>query len=182
MSALNKQNQRLHAKKLLSQFTDNEISLKSEKIYHTLIKLLDKLTIPKNLIGVYVPIKGEVDLFNSHDWSGFKLCIPQTEEGLKMNFYSCEAKKMKSLNYSDKFSLNEELVTPKTIIIPGLGFDKSLNRLGRGKGFYDRYLDDEIIKIGVCFEKQILESIEINEYDIKMNYIITENTVYKGNK
>lgn len=179
---MSKQNQRLHVKELLSNLTDEDLRLKSQKIYHILIELLAKLDIPENLIGVYVPIKGEVDLFSAHEWSNFNMCIPHIEDSFKMSFYSCEASEIGSLSYKDNFSLKGDLVTPKIIIVPGLGFDKDLNRLGRGKGYYDRYLSDEVIKIGVCFNEQVLEKIEVEKNDIKMNYIITENTIFKGNK
>lgn len=59
-------------------------------------------------------------------------------------------------------------------IIPGMAFDKSNNRLGRGKGYYDRFLRSApyIYRIGVCFDFQKLESIPTDIYDIKMNEVL----------
>ena len=66
------------------------------------------------------------------------------------------------------------------IIVPGVAFDVNLNRLGFGKGYYDKYLSDKnIYKIGICFEEQMVSVLPIDNYDIKMNLIITENRVYK---
>lgn len=66
------------------------------------------------------------------------------------------------------------------IIVPGLGFDNKLNRLGFGMGYYDNFLSQEdIYKIGLCFDEQIVDSIPTESHDIKMNMIITKNRVYK---
>ncbi len=60
------------------------------------------------------------------------------------------------------------------IIVPGVAFDKSLNRLGRGKAYYDKLLKNtKALKIGVCFDFQMLESVPVDEYDVKMDLIIT---------
>ena len=59
-------------------------------------------------------------------------------------------------------------------IIPGMAFDESHNRLGRGKGYYDRFLQKipQVYKIGICFPFQLVEEIPTEETDIKMNAIM----------
>lgn len=59
-------------------------------------------------------------------------------------------------------------------IIPGMSFDSNNNRLGRGKGYYDRFLArvPHIYKIGICFGFQKLETIPAYDNDIKMNLVI----------
>ena len=59
-------------------------------------------------------------------------------------------------------------------IIPGMSFDGKGNRLGRGKGYYDRFLKKvpDMYKIGICFDFQKEESIPTEDTDIKMNEII----------
>ena len=66
-------------------------------------------------------------------------------------------------------------------IVPMVGFDENCNRMGRGKGYYDRYLSScpDTIKIGVAFECQKLEEVLTDEHDIKMDYIITETNIYQ---
>ena len=60
------------------------------------------------------------------------------------------------------------------IIVPGLLFDKSFNRLGYGGGYYDRFLNaKKIYKIGVCYQELQIESLEVLDYDIKMDEVIT---------
>lgn len=66
------------------------------------------------------------------------------------------------------------------IIVPGVAFDTQGNRLGYGKGYYDRFLPhlrDEILKAGICFDCQIVDSIQADEYDYKMSMVITESGV-----
>ena len=79
---------------------------------------------------------------------------------------------------------NKNLVYDKKIdlvIVPGLCFDKKMNRIGYGKGYYDAFLIDKAVcKVGVCFSHQILDSIPINDYDIKMELIINEKNILKN--
>lgn len=62
----------------------------------------------------------------------------------------------------------------ETIIVPGVSFDKNGNRLGRGKGYYDRFLSQvpNAYKIGLCFDFQIMDDIPAETTDIKMNEVI----------
>ena len=68
-------------------------------------------------------------------------------------------------------------------VIPGLGFDKDLNRLGYGKGFFDRFLrllPEEVKKIALCFDVQVIGNIPVSEYDIKIDLLITESRTYRS--
>jgi 5-formyltetrahydrofolate cyclo-ligase len=70
--------------------------------------------------------------------------------------------------------LFEQIDKIDLIIVPGVAFDKSLNRLGRGKAYYDKLLkNSKALKIGVCFDFQMLESVPVDKYDVKMDLIIT---------
>lgn len=60
-------------------------------------------------------------------------------------------------------------------LCPGLGFDRAGARIGRGRGFYDRILAKarpDAVKLGVCFGFQLVEKIDIEEHDIRMNGMI----------
>lgn len=60
------------------------------------------------------------------------------------------------------------------IIVPGIAFDRNGNRLGRGKGFYDRLLaSTKATKIGVGYEFQIVEEIPVEQHDVSMDYVIS---------
>lgn len=62
------------------------------------------------------------------------------------------------------------------IIVPGVAFDRKMGRLGRGRGYYDRFLSlVSAPKMGICFEFQLLDTIPVDTNDIKMDYIVSEN-------
>lgn len=62
------------------------------------------------------------------------------------------------------------------IIVPGIAFDRKMNRLGRGRGFYDRFLPNiPAPKMGICFDFQLFDNIPAGANDIRMNYIVSEN-------
>lgn len=68
------------------------------------------------------------------------------------------------------------------VFIPLLAFDANGNRVGYGKGFYDRFLNNcksDIIKIGLSFFEAEKEIHCVNNYDIKLSFCVTPNTIYK---
>ena len=67
------------------------------------------------------------------------------------------------------------------IIVPGVSFDKKYNRIGFGKGYYDRILAkkrNDVKAIAVAYEFQVSDEIPNEEHDIKMDMIITEENIY----
>jgi 5-formyltetrahydrofolate cyclo-ligase len=63
------------------------------------------------------------------------------------------------------------------VLVPGVAFDKRGYRVGYGGGYYDRFfnkLEKSVIKIGLCYEMQILTEVPTDNYDIPIDYIITE--------
>lgn len=60
------------------------------------------------------------------------------------------------------------------IAVPGMSFDAHRNRLGRGKGYYDRFLKqtEQAYKLGICFDFQKLDSIPTDEYDEKVDEVL----------
>lgn len=70
------------------------------------------------------------------------------------------------------------------VIVPGVVFDKNLNRIGFGKGYYDRVLNNmrsDAVKLAVAHEFQVLESIPSEEHDVKMDMVITEKNEWFKN-
>ncbi len=67
------------------------------------------------------------------------------------------------------------------VLVPGLAFDRHGGRMGFGKGYYDRLLENcKCVKIGLCYDFQILSEIPSEPHDIRMDYIITENEIIKA--
>ena len=64
------------------------------------------------------------------------------------------------------------------IIVPGIAFDERCNRCGFGKGYYDRLLSEsKAVKIGLCYDFQVVDELECDEYDIAMDMVITERRI-----
>lgn len=76
-------------------------------------------------------------------------------------------------------------ITPELFLTPGLAFDRNGNRLGRGKGFFDKFfadctqLDSQNLKkrIGVCFDFQIQPKIPVDQYDLPVSKIVSEKGI-----
>ena len=73
-------------------------------------------------------------------------------------------------------------LVPDVVIIPLLAADMEFNRLGYGKGFYDRFLKDQkFTKIGLVFEDFLLKEIPVEAFDEKLDILVTEKAVYNRN-
>ncbi|MDH6354371.1 5-formyltetrahydrofolate cyclo-ligase [Dysgonomonas sp. PH5-45] len=64
------------------------------------------------------------------------------------------------------------------IVVPGVAFDRRLNRMGRGGGYYDRFLANvKIPKVAVCFDFQIVDGIPLEPHDIAMDMLVSETEI-----
>lgn len=180
---LQKQTLRKKIKELKSQYSLSELLRKSELIFN----LLDQLDEVKkaNTILAYWSLDDEV---YTHNWikSNYKqkkILLPAI---FKNNLLIKPFEGEENMISVPPFGIKEPKSTEITdlsiidiIIVPGVAFDKIGYRLGRGKGYYDRFLTKtKAIKIGICFDFQIVEKVPINQFDIKIDIIITENNIY----
>lgn len=63
------------------------------------------------------------------------------------------------------------------VVVPAVAYDRRGNRLGRGKGFYDRFLKNtKATKVGVGYEFQLVDEVPTEPHDVAMDIIITENS------
>ena len=135
-------------------------------------------------IALFSPIASEPDIEPLWQILPRRFCYPRLAEG-RMEFV--EVEKISDLTTSSwhpqirEHGLAEARVVPPTeitaIIVPGLAFTKGGQRLGRGGGYYDRYLaalPPTTHKIGVCFALQIVDALPIEHHDQKMDVVITE--------
>ena len=93
---------------------------------------------------------------------------------LEVGAYNILEPKQESIEQVDVESID-------LIIVPGVVFDESGNRIGHGKGYYDRLLNASrnIPSIGLAFEFQIVENIKSEQHDEKIDIIITEDRIIK---
>ncbi|HIT90490.1 MAG TPA: 5-formyltetrahydrofolate cyclo-ligase [Candidatus Merdenecus merdavium] len=79
---------------------------------------------------------------------------------------------------------NSLLISPHEIdlaIIPCLSCDRKLNRLGKGGGYYDRYLEHaSFVKAALCRESLLLHKVPVDVWDQKVDMVITEKEIYKS--
>lgn len=62
------------------------------------------------------------------------------------------------------------------IVVPGVAYDRRGNRVGRGKGYYDRLLaDSRARKVGVAYDFQLVDEIDTDPHDVSVDVVITEN-------
>lgn len=133
-----------------------------------------------NKIGFYFSMNGEPDLSDLMIMSKWCILVPKLKRE-KMYFVRHEAgspiEKSSLANLIQPTNDNELEVN--IVVIPALAFDINGYRLGFGRGYYDKYLSDkkEVIKIGVCFHKDLCEELPHLPHDVKMDYIITEKTI-----
>ena len=140
-------------------------------------------------ILTYVSCRSEVitdDLILAALKDGKKVGVPKVEGDI-MNFYYINSLDELEAGY---FGVRE----PKTIkslvsdssgclmIVPGLAFDRNLNRIGYGKGFYDKYFqshkDTPFVKCGIAFDIQLCEKIEADPYDQPLDMLVTDKDIF----
>jgi 5-formyltetrahydrofolate cyclo-ligase len=74
-----------------------------------------------------------------------------------------------------------ELDTIDLAVIPGVAFDKDCNRMGYGAAYYDRFLPQlrsGCLKVGVAFDLQLKDRVPVDEFDFRLDMIITEKMMY----
>jgi len=155
---------------------------KSKNLSLNLLGLLEKLqTIPKNkLVGVYAPMTDEIDWSIAMD-KNYDNCLafPATNESGEMIF---KKSSLAELEVTKQFGVeirtpkkSAPVVMPDILVIPGLGFSKKGERLGRGKGYYDKFLNNfNGIKIGCCFDELLGGKIPVEPHDQLVDYVVTD--------
>lgn len=66
------------------------------------------------------------------------------------------------------------------VVVPAVAYDRNGNRVGRGKGYYDRLLaDTKALKVGVAYGFQLVDSIDAEPHDVRVDVVITDKGVYR---
>ena len=156
--------------------------------FNQIIKLLKKEKITKKIVGGYYPVNFEVDdleLLKRFEKNKFKISLPVIKKNFQMDFYSWSFSDLLRIN---KYGIPEpepkKMIYPDILLIPLVAFDKNLNRLGYGGGYYDRLIariskKKKIIKIGLALSVQKINEVPINKYDKRLDYIVTNKYILK---
>lgn len=126
-------------------------------------------------VGIYYPLNNEMDLLNLIElYPNKNFYLPITNDTLLFAKYSLGDELKKG-----KFKVMEPLTEPidlnllDAIIIPCLAISNDNKRLGYGKGYYDQTLKKyQGFKIGVCPKELSYLDIQMEEYDLKLDYIV----------
>lgn len=178
--------ERMHKQRNSLSF--EEVREKSKKIKDTLFSL--SYIKESNKIMTYVSFKNEVstiDIINELLKMGKEIIVPicDTKDYTLIPSRILSMDEL-SVSYFGIMEPKEPFIRPvdpkdiDVILVPGLAFDRNRNRLGHGKGFYDRFLrgvKDDAIKIALAYDFQILDSIPVEDWDIPMDLIITNKGI-----
>ena len=115
-----------------------------------------------------------------------KILLPITKLYNRMNFVEwqyLDPLKVNEFGMLEPCLKNKSLI-PNLMLVPLLAFDINNNRLGYGKGFYDKFLNKflkkkNIITIGVAFSFQKYNKLPVSNLDVKLDYILTEKGIRK---
>ena len=176
---MNKKELRKEIRNRKQQYTQEELKKLSEPIINRLRhhpKLIEAKT-----IMLYHSLPDEVfthDFVDEMVKTGKKVLLPVVinETEMEIRCYT-GSKDMKISSFNILEPIGELFTDYKNIdflAVPGMSFDTDRNRLGRGKGYYDRFLKQakQAYKLGICFDFQKLESIPTDEYDEKVDAVL----------
>ena len=157
--------------------------------YNLIFRLIRKHFHSKKItIGGYYPSNYEVNILKFIEEASkikFKITLPVIKSSNQMSFKSWA---FKDPLYVNKFGMLEpknskEKIIPDLIMVPLVAFDNHLNRIGYGKGYYDRSLGKirkikkNAISLGIAYSFQKCTQIPVNNNDFRLDYIFTEKGI-----
>jgi 5-formyltetrahydrofolate cyclo-ligase len=144
----------------------------------------------KPSIAGYYPSNFEVnilDLLSQACKKNFKVGLPVIKKDYKIDFKYWIPNEPLYVNNYGILEPKKQNITfkPDIILVPLVAFDRNLNRIGYGKGYYDRALKNlaskkKILTIGMAFSFQEASIIPTNQYDYNLDCILTDrNLIYR---
>lgn len=172
-------------RKMRRALTAEEISAKSAKISDFLFSLdviKDAQTVCTFISAFREP--DTIGIIKKLLSSGKEVVVPITDT--KTNTLSLSYIKNTEELKSGAFGILEpSVIYPASadsldaVLVPALALDRRGGRIGFGKGYYDRLLENtDAVKIALCYEFQLFERVPVDEHDVPMDIIITEEKIY----
>ncbi|MBD3330574.1 5-formyltetrahydrofolate cyclo-ligase [Candidatus Peregrinibacteria bacterium] len=181
-----KSKKKLLRKKLLNlraTYDKDESKIKSSVIFDKVLS--HPLFRRAQNVLFYVPIKNEVDTINliNEALKTKSVYLPKTKINGEISVHKISGLEDTS---EGKYGIPEP-TTAETdsqildlIIVPGVAFDSDFNRIGFGKGYYDKFLKKlKCPKIALAYDFQIIKNIPAQEHDQKIDIIITNSKIYE---
>ena len=166
------------------RFLDKDISINSKIIQ----KVLKSKNIKGKIIGGYYPYNNELNcikILKNFESRKYLITLPKIKNNFQMDFFEWKSNEPLTINkYGIPEPASNRFRYPDIILVPLLAFDKNLNRVGYGGGFYDRYIQKikkkkKFILIGLAYSFQRVKRIPMNKFDMKLDVIITEKEIVK---
>ena len=135
------------------------------------------------VLGGYYPYNYEVNIMNilkKFEKQNYIISLPKIKKNSQMDFFHWSTRDPMNINkYGIPEPISNQIKYPDILLVPLVAFDKNLNRVGYGGGFYDRYIKKikkikKVITIGLAYSFQKVKKISVNKYDVKLDYIVTE--------
>jgi 5-formyltetrahydrofolate cyclo-ligase len=150
-----------------------------------LMTYLSTVSLSGRNVALYNPIKNELDItpvLHALYAEGISVALPVVESGQRaLSFYRFHSTlALAEGAYGIYEPQQTECVQPDIVIVPLVGFDRALHRIGYGKGYYDATLaalrteKPPLLAIGVGFALQEVESLPTETHDMRLDVIITE--------
>ena len=161
------------------------LSIDPDKI----LKLINNLNLKIKNIGAYYPYNFEINTIDIikilSNKKKYKLSLPKISKKNQMNFFKWSFEDPLKINsYGIPEPTSKKIVYPDVLLVPLVAFDKKLNRIGYGGGYYDRYIakifkKKKVVTIGLGYSFQQIKKVMVDKFDIKLNYVVTEKNIYK---
>ncbi len=175
MSKKNLRKKFLKYRKSNYKFSSVKLSLINE--------ILKKISIKNKKIGAYFPVNYEIDCFKiirKLEIKGYKISLPVIKKNNEMDFFewsSDDPLRVSKMGIPEPYQ--KKKTYPDILLVPLVAFDRYNYRLGYGGGYYDRYIKKisnikKILTIGLAFSFQKIDKIPINDYDEKLDFILSE--------
>ena len=146
------------------------------------LKVIKKQKIVRGIVAGYYPYNYEINsikILENLEKKNFQISLPKIKKNYQMDFFQWSINDPLVINkYGIPEPVSDKIVYPNILLVPLVAFDKNFNRIGYGGGFYDRYIRKikrikKITTIGLAYSFQKVKKIPIKDYDIKLDYIIT---------
>ena len=151
--------------------------------FQYILEILQNKKIKGKTLGGYYPYNYEVnaiEILKKFEKQNYFITLPKIKKNFQMDFFSWSSEDPLEINkYGIPEPISNKIKYPDILLVPIVAYDKHLNRIGYGGGFYDRYLEKikkvkKVTTIGLAYSFQKVKKIITNKYDIKLDFIITE--------
>ncbi len=157
--------------------------IKNQKInFQEILNILKERNIKKKIVGGYYPYNYEIDsihILDKFEKRKYRISLPKIRKNSQMDFFQWSLNDPLIINkYGIPEPISKKTQYPDILLVPLVAYDKDLNRLGYGGGFYDRYIKKikkkkDVITIGLSYSFQKIKQIKINKHDIKLDFVLT---------